>query len=147
MKRPVIRQNTLAARDRSYAPGQRPELTRPRLRRELQDDDGKTDGGGSLFDADFVVAARYHRIVTAVANDQRRADRLSEVRRQLIYRFAASAVIAEQIEARLARGEKIDVTTHVLICNAMVRIGQMIGLDRQTGPGSPRLADLLRSRE
>jgi hypothetical protein len=37
---------------------------------------------------------------------------LSEVRIQLIRRFAASAVLAEAIEARQASGETIDVTEH-----------------------------------
>jgi hypothetical protein len=38
----------------------------------------------------------------------------SESRKQLIRRFAAAAVIAEQMEAKLARGEDISITDHAI---------------------------------
>jgi hypothetical protein len=62
--------------------------------------------------------------------DQGGPDRCSESRQQLIRRFAAAAVLAEQLEASLARGEKIDITEHALLVSTLVRVAQRIGIDR-----------------
>ena len=94
-----------------------------------------------------VIAGRYRDIVAAVAVDQGGADRLSETRLQLIRRFAAAAVLAEQMEARLVRGEEIDITEHALLCNTLVRIAQRIGVDRMPRDLTPTLADYLRSQQ
>ena len=51
-------------------------------------------------------------------------------RKQLIRRFAAAAVLAEQLEAKLARGEEIDVNTHALLCSTLTRLASRIGLGR-----------------
>jgi hypothetical protein len=57
--------------------------------------------------------------VCAVASDQGGAERLSEARLQLIRRFSATAVLAEQMEARLARGEQIDIQEYSLVVSTM----------------------------
>jgi hypothetical protein len=62
--------------------------------------------------------------------DQGGPDQCSESRQQLIRRFAAAAVLAEQLEASLARGEKIDITEHALLVSTLVRVAQRIGIDR-----------------
>ncbi len=56
-------------------------------------------------DQRLAIARRYRDLVAQIAIDQGGADRCSEVRMQLIRRFASGAVLAEELEARLARGE------------------------------------------
>lgn len=65
----------------------------------------------------------------------------------MIKRFATAAVLAEQLEAQLACGQKIDPTAHALLCKTLVRIAQAIGIDRIKHDSAPRLADLLLSQE
>ena len=54
--------------------------------------------------------------------DQGDAGQCSEARIQLIRRFAAAAVLAEQMEAELARGRSINIQSHALLCSTMVRV-------------------------
>jgi hypothetical protein len=92
-------------------------------------------------DGRSLIARRYRDIVSAIASDQGGADRLSETRLQLIRRFAAAACLAEQLEARLARGEQIDIQEHSLIVSTMVRVAQRIGVDRVPRDVAPSLAE------
>lgn len=48
----------------------------------------------------------------------------------MIRRFAAAAVLAEDMEAKLAAGAEIDISEHALLCSSLVRIGNKIGIDR-----------------
>ena len=80
----------------------------------------------------------------AVASDQGGAERLSEARLQLIRRFSATAVLAEQMEARLARGEQIDIQEYSLVVSTMVRVAQRIGIDRVPRDVAPSLAEYLK---
>ena len=69
----------------------------------------------------------------------------SEARIQLIRRYAACCVLAEEMESRLVRGGQIDITEHAQLTSTMVRIAQRIGLDRVPRDiSSPSLADILR---
>jgi hypothetical protein len=81
--------------------------------------------------------------MSAIASDQGGANRLSETRLQLIRRFAAAACLAEQLEARLARGEQIDIQEHALLVSTMVRVAQRIGVDRVPRDVVPSLAEYL----
>lgn len=91
------------------------------------------------------VARRFRDISGALVVDQGIADRLTEARTQLIRRFAAAAVIAEQMEAKLARGEEIDIGQHALLCSSLVRLAQRIGIDRRVLKDVMSLADILKS--
>jgi hypothetical protein len=77
------------------------------------------------------IARRYRDIASAILSDQL-ADQCSEARRQLIRRFAAASVLAEEMEAELARGEKIDISEHALLCSSLVRIANKLGLERRS---------------
>jgi hypothetical protein len=67
------------------------------------------DGRGPIY-------RRYKDIANAILSDQGGADQCSETRLQLVRRFAAISVLAEQAEAKLARGETIDISEHALLC-------------------------------
>ena len=92
-----------------------------------------TGNGGNVFadvDGCSVSARRYRDVLRALMVDQGGADQCSESRKQLVRRFAAAAVLAEQLEARLAYGDDIDITAHALLAATLVRIAQCIGIDR-----------------
>ncbi len=74
-------------------------------------------------------------------------DLCSESRRQLIRRFSAACVLAEDLEGRLARGEEIDVERHALLCSTLTRLAQRIGIDRRAKNITPSLSEYLTPQE
>jgi hypothetical protein len=95
------------------------------------------------IDGRSATARRLRDIYFALASDQGGADRLSEARQQLCRRFAAAACLAENMEARLARGEPIDIAEHSLLSSTLVRLAQRIGIDRRARNIVPHLRDYL----
>jgi hypothetical protein len=61
----------------------------------------------------------------------------------LIRRFAAAALLAEQLETRIANGEEIDVQTHSTLSSTLVRLSNKIGISRVARDITPTLADYL----
>jgi hypothetical protein len=96
-------------------------------------------------DGRSVASRRYRDIVAALATDQGGSERLSEARLQLIRRFAAAAVLAEGLEAKLVGGEDIDIAEHALLCSTLVRVAQRIGINRIPKNVTPTLAQYLES--
>ena len=74
-------------------------------------------------------------------------DQLSEARLQLVRRFAAAAVLAEQLEAALANGQEINVERHALLCSTLTRLAQRIGLDRRAKNITPSLREYLAMKD
>ena len=107
-----------------------------------------SNGGDVLANVDdrLVSARRYRDIIRALMADQGGADQCSESRKQLVRRFAAAAVLAEQLEARLARGEEIDVTAHAQLASILVRIAQCIGIDRPAKNTTSSLREYLAAK-
>ncbi len=91
-----------------------------------------SNGRDVLPDVDgrSLIARRYRDIADAIIVDQGGADQCSESRLQLVRRFAAASVLAELLEARLARGEQIDITEHATLSSTLVRLAAKIGIDR-----------------
>jgi hypothetical protein len=117
-----------------------------RLQRKAQARSRLSNGGDLLPNVDgrSLIARRYRDIMSAIASDQGGINRLSEARLQLIRRFAAAACLAEQLEAKLARGEQIDIQEYSLLVSTMVRVAQRIGLDRVPRDVAPSLVEYLR---
>jgi hypothetical protein len=90
-----------------------------------------------------MIARRFYDVCQALISDQAGLDCCSEARLQLIRRFAAAAVMAEEMEARLARGESIDVAEHALLSSTLVRLAARIGINRRLKPITPDLHDYL----
>jgi hypothetical protein len=95
-------------------------------------------------DGRSIIARRFADIASAIVVDQGGPDNLSETRIQLIRRFAASAVLAEQMEAKLANGVQIDIAEHVYLTSTLCRVASRIGINRIARDVSPTLADILR---
>ena len=108
--------------------------------------DKLTNGSKTLPDTDgrLRIARRFRDIVLV---DQGGAELCSESRRQLIRRFSAACVLAEDLEGRLARGEEIDVERHALLCSTMTRLAQRIGIDRRAKNITPSLSEYLTPQE
>jgi hypothetical protein len=104
-----------------------------------------TNGKDLLPDIDgrSAAARRFKDITSQVLIDQGGIDQCSESRLQLVRRFAAAAVLAEQMEAALVRGEQIDIAEHGLLCSTLVRIAQRIGINRVPKNVTPHLHDYL----
>ena len=60
--------------------------------------------------------------------------------------FAAAAVLAEQMESRLANGEQIDIQEHALLCSTLTRLAQRIGIERRARDVTPSLSEYLAAR-
>ena len=104
-----------------------------------------TNGTALLPDVDgrSVIARRLKDITSAILADQGGAEQCSESRLQLVRRFAAAAVVAEQMESRLANGEQIDIQEHALLCSTLTRLAQRIGIDRRAKDVTPSLSEYL----
>jgi hypothetical protein len=98
------------------------------------------------IDGRSAMARRYRDIAGQIITDMGGLDRCSETRLQLIRRFSAAAVIAEQLEARLANGEHIDITEHAQLSSTLVRIAQRIGIDRRMRKVVPSLGEYLEGK-
>jgi hypothetical protein len=106
---------------------------RPLVERRPSKQRSRLSNGTKLLphlDGRSATARRYRDITGAILTDQGGADQCSESRLQLVRRFAAAAVLAEQMEARLAKGEEINIAEHGLLCSTLVRIAQRIGINR-----------------
>src|SRR5262249_30535312 len=105
-----------------------------------------SNGKDILPDVDgrSVIARRFRDIATAIAVDQGGIDRMSEARLQLVRRFSAAAVLAEQLEAKLANGGTINITEHAQLCSSLVRFAQRIGLGRHAKDVTPTLHEYLK---
>jgi hypothetical protein len=97
-------------------------------------------------DGRSLIARRFRDISNAILVDQGGADRCSESKLQLIRRFAACAVIAEQMEARLARGETINISEHSQLSSTLTRLAQRIGIERRAKDVTPTVEAYLRSK-
>jgi hypothetical protein len=105
-----------------------------------------SNGRNLLPDVDgrSIIARRYRDIVAAVVSDQGGTEHLSEAGLQLIRRFGATSVLAEEMEGRIARGEQINIQEYSLLVSTMVRIAQRIGLDRVPRDVAPSLTEYLK---
>jgi hypothetical protein len=92
------------------------------------------------IDGRTILARRYKDISSQIIADQGGITQLSESRLQLIRRFAAAACLAEQLEARLANGEEIDIAQHSLLCSTLTRLVQRIGIARVPKNVTPSLS-------
>lgn len=126
----------------------KPTAGRPPAARKAQARSRVSNGRDVLPGVDnrTMIARRFYDVCQALISDQAGLDRCSEARLQLIRRFAAAAVMAEEMEARLARGESIDVAQHAQLSSTLVRLAARIGINRRLKPITPDLRDYLETR-
>ena len=98
-------------------------------------------------DGRSLIARRFRDIVASVIADQGGLDRMAEARLQLVRRFAACAVLAEAMEARMANGEELDLQEHSTLTSTMVRVAQRIGINRTAKDITPSLQEYTADQE
>lgn len=86
---------------------------------------------------------RFVQLVNRLAVDQGGIAGLSEVRLALLRRFAASCVMAEQLEVDFFKGKEIDMNLHVGMSSILARLSARIGIDRRAKHVVPNLTDYL----
>jgi len=94
----------------------------------------------------FRSRRRYREIVAAVVKDYGGADRLSEIRMQLIHRLAACVLLTEQMEEQIVRGNNVDIRGYASLCDVLVRITHRLGTDQPARRARSRLLDYLQSQ-
>ena len=87
------------------------------------------------------VYRRFRDIANQILTDQ--GGTCSESKLQLIRRFAAAAVLAEQLETDLANGKEIDVQQHSTLSSTLVRLSNKIGIGRIAKNVTPDLTDYI----
>jgi hypothetical protein len=122
----------------------------PKVARRKPEASSRVTNGREVLpgvDGRSLIARRYRDISSAIVADQGGIDRLAEARLQLIRRFAACAVMAEQMESLLANGKKIDIGEHALLTSSMVRVAQRIGINRRAREIMPSLSQYLETKQ
>src|SRR5262249_11091652 len=84
----------------------------------------------SNVDGRLRVMRRVKAISRAVVNDRGGIALCSEVQKQMIARFSAVAVLAENIEAELVLGGVVDIERHAVLVSSLRRLASRIGIDR-----------------
>jgi hypothetical protein len=82
-------------------------------------------------------------ICALVVSDLGGADHLTEARISLIRRFASLCVLSEDLDARIADGEEIDISRYSKMSSTLVRLATRIGLKRVPKNVTPHLHDYL----
>jgi len=88
-------------------------------------------------DGRSIIARRYRDIVSQIITDQGGLDLMTEARVQLVRRFAACAVLAEAMEARMVNGEALDIGEYSTLTSTLVRVAQRIGIERTARDVTP----------
>jgi hypothetical protein len=124
-------------------------LVKPTTAAKKQARSRLSNGRDVLPDVDgrSVIARRYRDIMNAVVSDQGGAQHLSEAQLQLIRRFSAASMLAEQMEARLAQGEQINIQEYSVLVSTIMRVAQRIGIGRRAKNVTPSLGDYLSNKK
>jgi len=88
---------------------------------------------GAVFpgvDQRSATARRYRDVIAAVIVDLGGLARVTEVKLHLIRKFAALVVKSEELEARIAEGEPINVLHFCKISSTLLRLSGRIGIKR-----------------
>jgi hypothetical protein len=119
--------------DGPVPPRRRPphRRTRPQLltRAEL---DGRTN-----------AAKAFDRLVSEIEADLGGRDQLSAIELTLIEGYAGAAVALQDMNARRALGQPIDLAEHSQVASTMVRIASRLGLRKRMRDVTPSLGDIL----
>jgi hypothetical protein len=87
---------------------------------------------------------RFDAIARGIAADLGGEDVLSTVQQHLVEAFAGAACHVHDLNARLLRGDAVDILQHSQAVSMMVRIASRIGVDRRSIDVTPSLADIIR---
>lgn len=118
---------------------------KPVVQRKLRARARVTNRPAELPNVDLrsLVARRFTDITSQLIIDLGGEGRISEAKLQLVRRFAATAAMAENMEAAFARDEAINIAEHAALTSALCRLASRIGIDRNAKNVTPALRDYL----
>ena len=102
--------------------------------------------GRAMFvngDPNSAWARRFHDLAVAHASDLGGADRLSSSQLSLICRCAAIQCEIERLEAKLSRGELVDLDVFTRTASHLRRIFETLGIERRPRNVTPKLSEYL----
>ncbi len=89
-------------------------------------------------------ARRFRDLVNQIADESGGLAHISELKLQLIRRYATLAIEAEALESKLANGKRVDLDVLARISGHCRRLAQQIGLDRVKPDQTPDLAAIVK---
>jgi len=94
------------------------------------------------------TAARkaFAALVAEIEHDLGGREQLSAIEKSLIQAYAGSAILLDDLNARVVLGQEIDVGTHAQMTSALVRIASRLGLQRRQRDVTPTVEEYLRSK-
>jgi hypothetical protein len=84
-----------------------------------------------------------NRLVSEIEADLGGRDQLSAIELTLIEGYAGAAVALQDMNARRALGQPIDLAEHSQVASTMVRIASRLGLRKRMRDVTPSLGDIL----
>jgi hypothetical protein len=89
-------------------------------------------------------ARRFRDLVEQIAEEAGGLQHISELKLQLIRRYATLAIEAETLEGKLANGKRVDLDLLARVSGHCRRLAEQIGVDRVTRDTVPDLATIAR---
>lgn len=104
------------------------------------------NGGDTIphvVDGRTVLAKRHRQIISQLVADQGGPEHLSEIRYQLLLRFAGAALLAEQVEQKVLKEEPVQLDQYSMLISCLVRVASKVGLNRIPKNVTPNLRTYL----
>src|SRR6476620_7826410 len=87
----------------------------------------------------------FDALVAEIEHDLGGREQLSAMEKSLIQAYAGSAILLDDLNARVVLGQEIDVGTHAQMTSALVRIASRLGLQRRQRDVTPTVEEYLRN--
>lgn len=97
------------------------------------------------LDGRSASARRFRDLVHRFVSDMGGLDRCSEIKLGLLRRLAAATVQAELLEARMVKGEQVNIEQLCTLASTTVRIATRLGLERVPRDVTPSVKDYVAS--
>jgi hypothetical protein len=89
------------------------------------------------------AAKAFDKLVGEIERDLGGRDQLSAIELTLIEGYAGAAVALQDMNARRALGQPVDMAEHSQVASTMVRIASRLGLNKRMRDVTPSLDDIL----
>ena len=96
----------------------------------------------SALDGRTAAAKLFDKLAAEIEIDLGGRNQLSTIERALIEAFVGSCVSLQNLNAKLALCQTIDLSEHASVVSAMVRVASRLGLQRRQKDVSPNLDDI-----
>lgn len=99
-----------------------------------------------MLDRRTNAARTFDRLVGDIESDLGGHDQLTAIERSLVEAYAGAALMLDNLNASLLRGEAIDIGKHAQAVSAMARIAVQLGVRRRQRDAPPSLRDYLEAK-